>query len=198
MRHASAAALVAALLLVLAAAAAAHPHHQHSHSRSALVAAGAGGGSGGRRRLLAGTDAVRALSAEAMVRVAAQSGMEPQQVQQLLLNEPGVLLDALHGLLAYSCSFGSSVGQAGADVSAASLEPQANGQLPDDADPPAGAWDTLHSRPGSNKTFYLDFTGCKVRRAAGRVPRSLACLSGSSSSSSTSATAAGAQGAAAC
>lgn len=168
MRHARVFAVLAvALVLGLVAGAAAHPHHQHNR-RTTLAAGLAGSGSGGRRRLLSGTDAVRALSAEAMSQVAAQSGMEPQQVQQLLLTEPDMLLDTTHSLLAYACSFSnSSIASAGTDVLAASLAPQANGQLPDDPDPPPGEWNTLHSRPGSNKTFYLDFNGCQVGPSAG-------------------------------
>eukprot|EP00775_Hariotina_reticulata_P004560 gene4560-4812_t len=41
----------------------------------------------------------------------------------------------------------------------------ANGQLPSDSDPPPAMWNTLHSRPGSSRTIYLDFTGCQVPAA---------------------------------
>eukprot|EP00775_Hariotina_reticulata_P005560 gene5560-5797_t len=106
--------------------------------------------------------------------------MTEGRLKQLLLTDKDLKVSTATNRLLYSCSFGSkpppggaahvhSSSSRGADTgmatAAGAVQVMANGQLPSDPDPPPGMWNTLHSRPGSSKTFYLDFTGCQVPRS---------------------------------
>jgi hypothetical protein len=125
-------------------------------------------------QFVSGLAAIRALGVNDLATVARRNRLKETQLKSLLLRDQDLRVNVANKKLMYACSMGgknlSEAGRshvhAGASSSSVSVagavQVMANGQLPSDADPPPEMWNKLHSRPGSTKTFYLDFTGCQV------------------------------------
>jgi len=120
--------------------------------------------------------AVKVLGPSGLTAVAARYSVTEDRLKELLLTDKDLKVSTATNRLLYSCSFGGKPPHGGAAhvysssrgadsgmaTAAGVVHVRANGQLPSDPDPPPGMWNTLHSRSGSSKTFYLDFTGCQV------------------------------------
>jgi len=128
-------------------------------------------------QIASGSAAVKVLGSAGLTAVASRYSMTQDRLRELLLTDKDLKVSTVNNRLLYNCSFGGKPGAAahlhssssggvavgGRVAAAGAVQVMANGQLPSDADPPPEMWNKLHSRPGSTKTFYLDFTGCQVR-----------------------------------